>query len=82
MWRGLVAPLNILKYILKSLNNIHRNGLMKGEGVPVFCCFSIKKFIKQRRGGGSLREGARAFGVYTPQHIHLDMDMRDQASEE
>ena len=79
-WVG--RPLKHFKVYIKIVKQHTPKRLDERRGVPVFCCFSIKKFIKQRRGGGSLREGARAFGVYTPQHIHLDMDMRDQTSEE
>ena len=44
MWRGRIAPLNILN-ILKLLNNMHVNGDLLGHESPDFLLFS-RKYIK------------------------------------
>ena len=47
MWRGRVAPLNNLKYILKLLNNMQVNGFLKDKPSN-FCCLTGKKFKEKR----------------------------------
>ena len=46
MWRGRVAPLNNLKYILKLLNNMQVNGFLKDKPSN-FCCLTGKKFKEE-----------------------------------